>query len=117
MRAANSLDAVSEICDRLQPKHQCVCIRAGATGIDHVLDVQSHLQACERPVRIVELHAVFVALDGHRAEVSQILQLFRPRDVAVDVGIGPVPRKRNKRRPLSSTFVQSTTTSNRLLLR
>jgi hypothetical protein len=50
------------------------------------LDVRSYLQAGERPVGVVELHAVFVALDGHRAEASQVLQLFRPGDAAVDVG-------------------------------
>src|SRR6266705_2464375 len=85
-RVCGPPDAVSEIRNRLQPEHQCVWIRAGAAGVDHVLDVRSHLQAGERSVGVVEFHAVFVALDGHRTEASQILQLFRPGDAAVDVG-------------------------------
>jgi hypothetical protein len=81
---------LSEIRNRLQPEYQCVWIRVGAARVDHLLDVRPHLQAGERPVGIVELHGVFVALHGHRAEgdqvlAGQVLQLFREGDAAVDV--------------------------------
>jgi hypothetical protein len=83
--------AASEIGDCLQPEHQRIWIGAGAAGVDHVLDVRPHLQAGERPVGVVELHGVFVALHGDRTGsdqvlAGQVLKLFRPGDAAVDVG-------------------------------
>src|ERR1700722_6083118 len=79
---------VSKIRNRLQPEHQGVWIGAGAAGVDHILDVRPYLQAGERPVGVVELHGVFVALHGDRAEADQVLagqvlELFRPGDAAV----------------------------------
>jgi hypothetical protein len=46
----------------------------------------AHLRAVDRPVGVAKLQNVFVALNGHGTEASQVWQLFRPGDATVDVG-------------------------------